>query len=81
MDNSSRFFANKKCEYYPCHKCDSDLNCLFCYCPLYAFDCPGDYYISEKNGKKIKNCRNCTFPHDPENYDAVIALLKSFMIN
>ena len=30
----------------------------------------------EKNGKTIKVCTNCTFPHQPENYDKVIAVLK-----
>ncbi len=76
MDNSSRFFANKECEYYPCHKCDFDINCLFCYCPLYQLDCPGNYTIVEKNGRKIKSCLNCTFPHNPENYDPIVSILK-----
>ena len=53
MDDSSRFFANKKCEYYPCHTCDTDLNCLFCYCPLYHLSCPGNYRMKEKDGRKI----------------------------
>ncbi len=76
MANSSRFFANKECEYYPCHDSDGDINCLFCYCPLYNYDCPGDYKIIDKNGKKIKSCLNCDFPHKEENYDTVIAILK-----
>ncbi len=76
MANSSRFFANKECEYYPCHDCGSEINCLFCYCPLYNFDCPGNYKIIDKNGKKIKSCINCDFPHRAENYDAVVAILK-----
>ncbi len=76
MANSSRFFSNKECEYYPCHDCDGDLNCLFCYCPLYNYDCPGNYRIIDKEGRKIKSCLNCEFPHKAENYDAVIAILK-----
>ncbi len=76
MANSSRFFANKECEYYPCHDCGGEINCLFCYCPLYNFDCPGNYKIIDKNGKKIKSCINCDFPHRAENYDAVVAILK-----
>ncbi|MBQ3009245.1 MAG: metal-binding protein, partial [Oscillospiraceae bacterium] len=36
MKNSFRFFENRDCEYYPCHKTDHPLNCLFCYCPLYS---------------------------------------------
>nr|WP_297707753.1 cysteine-rich small domain-containing protein [uncultured Butyrivibrio sp.] len=76
MKNSSRFFANKECEYYPCHKSDVDLNCLFCYCPLYNLNCPGDYTIIEKGDKKIKSCMDCTFPHNPDNYDTIMAILK-----
>jgi len=75
MDDSSRFFANKKCEYYPCHTCDTDLNCLFCYCPLYHLSCPGNYRMKEKDGRKIKSCIDCDFPHRPENYDKVMAIL------
>ena len=48
MENSSRFFANKECEYYPCHKSDGDINCLFCFCPLYNMECPGNYKIIDK---------------------------------
>lgn len=77
MAASSKFFSNKNCEYYPCHNCDTDINCLFCYCPLYTFDCPGDYHMVEKNGKIIKSCINCTFPHKPENFDMVISILRN----
>ena len=75
MDDSSRFFANKKCEYYPCHESDTDLNCLFCYCPLYHLSCPGNYRMKEKDGRMIKSCIDCDFPHRPENYDQVTAIL------
>ena len=36
--NSCHFYANRDCEYFPCHTvADPDnFNCLFCYCPLYA---------------------------------------------
>ena len=76
MENSSRFFANRECEYYPCHKSDGDINCLFCFCPLYNMECPGNYKMVDKGERKIKSCIDCTFPHEPENYDVVIALLK-----
>jgi Zn-finger protein len=29
-----------------------------------------------KNGRQIKDCSNCTYPHDPENYAAVVEFLK-----
>lgn len=76
MENSYRFFANRDCEYFPCHKVVGDFNCLFCYCPLYLKEnCPGKPAYIEKDGKKIKDCTNCIFPHQPENYDAVIRIL------
>jgi len=81
MKNSGSFFANKECEYYPCHKTEEDINCLFCYCPMYAMDnCPGSYEIIEtSSGKRIKSCMDCTFPHKAENYEKVIAVLKANM--
>ena len=76
MNNSSRFFENKECEYYPCHKGIEEMNCLFCYCPLNALEhCPGTPEYIEVNGKRIKDCSNCTFPHKAENYDVIIKLL------
>ena len=78
MNNSSRFFQNNACEYFPCHKGLTEFNCLFCYCPLYTREhCPGNPSWLERNGKRIKVCTDCTFPHRPENYDTVIAFLKA----
>lgn len=71
---SYKFFQNKECEYYPCHKGIKEINCLFCFCPLYAKnDCGGNYKILE-NG--VKDCSSCTFPHIRENYEKVIEKLK-----
>lgn len=77
MENSYRFFANKDCKYYPCHEGIKELNCLFCYCPLYSLEkCPGkNEYVTAKDGTRIKVCTDCTFPHQPENYDTIIKLL------
>lgn len=71
-ENNYSFCQNKNCEFFPCHKIENleNFNCLFCYCPLYALgkDCGGNYkYI---NG--IKDCSNCSFPHQKENYSKVI---------
>lgn len=80
MEDSARFFSNKKCEYYPCHKMDGDLNCLFCYCPLYSLkNCPGNYEIKKIREREIKVCTNCTFPHHAENYDKIIRILRANM--
>ena len=76
MEKSYRFFENKECQYHPCHKGIEQLNCLFCYCPLYYLEnCPGEYKYIESNGKMIKECTDCTFPHKAENYDAIIDFL------
>ena len=79
---SFKFFSNKKCKFFPCHnkeffdKPDKpvELNCLFCFCPLYAMGdkCGGTFKYSEKG---VKDCMNCHFPHKPEHYDLVIEKL------
>ncbi|MBP3604644.1 MAG: metal-binding protein, partial [Lachnospiraceae bacterium] len=33
----------------------------------------------EKEGRTIKVCTNCIFPHQPENYDSVIQTLRNKM--
>lgn len=79
MNDSYRYFENRACQYYPCHKGMEELNCLFCYCPLYTLKCLGNYHYLEKDGKKIKVCTDCTFPHQAENYDKVMQILKHQM--
>ncbi len=80
MKNSHRFFENKECKYFPCHEGVDDFNCLFCYCPLYHLEnCPGNPVYKEKEGRQVKICTNCTFPHQVENYDTVIGILKNKM--
>lgn len=77
MKNSYRFFANRECEYYPCHKNIEEMNCLFCYCPLYEREhCPGKPEYIETAGGRIKSCMDCTFPHEPENYDIIMQFLR-----
>lgn len=76
MEHSHRFFENRDCKYFPCHKGLGDFNCLFCYCPLYARkNCPGNPEYIEHAGRSVKACTNCAFPHQPQNYDALIQLL------
>lgn len=73
---NSRYFQNKDCEYYPCHPME-ELNCLFCFCPLYEKgDCGGAYTMIEgKDGKMVKDCSNCCLPHEPAGYDYIISRL------
>ena len=74
--NSYKFFANKDCKYYPCHTGIEEMNCLFCYCPMYRLKkCPGTPEYIDVKGKKIKSCLDCTFPHKPENYEKIMKLL------
>ena len=76
MEHSYKYFENKACKYYPCHEGIEELNCLFCYCPLYGLThCPGTYEYIEIPSGRIKSCMNCIFPHRAENYDIVIQLL------
>lgn len=70
-----QFVQNKACEYFPCHKGDEDtFNCLFCYCPLYALKekCGGNFRYTDKG---IKDCSQCTKPHDANGYEHVRAHL------
>ena len=71
---SYKFFQNRECEYFPCHKCaDSErFNCLFCYCPLYVLGkkCGGNFRYTESG---IKDCTNCMIPHEKENYGRITA--------
>ena len=38
MEHSYKFFENKACKYNPCHEGMEQINCLFCYCPLYDME-------------------------------------------
>lgn len=89
MKNSSKFFQNNECEYFPCHKVNNEeelksgeqrpeegFNCLFCYCPLYQLEhCIGNVKWINVDGKRIKDCSDCVVPHKPENYDKIMAFL------
>ena len=59
------------CEFFPCHQPWTEgMNCKYCYCPLYEHkDCQHfggkpKFFISE--GEKIKDCSDCTLPHQPD---------------
>ena len=81
--NKYKFFEHRECEYYPCHNLeeltDKKLNCLFCYCPLYRNDpCPGTFTIISPKGKQIKDCSACTFIHDLNNYELIMAAIVQY---
>ena len=77
---SYRFFQNKECEYFPCHKCsdEKDFNCLFCYCPLYVLgdQCGGAFTYTEQG---IKDCSACMKPHLAESYDTIMEKMGAVM--
>lgn len=72
--DSFRWFSNRTCEYFPCHKgADPEqFNCLFCYCPLYTLGdrCGGAFVYTEEG---IKDCSGCLLPHSPGGYDHIIS--------
>ena len=72
--DAASFFQHTACECFPCHKSvdPERFNCLFCYCPLYTLDekC-GGVFTYTADGEK--DCRNCGFPHDSENYERIIS--------
>lgn len=74
--NSFKYFENHDCRYYPCHDMEH-INCLFCYCPLYFLDkCPGTYsMVRTKDGRNVKSCMGCSWPHRAENYEKIMKLL------
>ena len=76
LSENYRFFNHSACEFYPCHDMPADdLNCLFCFCPLYRLgeDCGGNFtYIDGVDGARIKDCSACTVPHRRENYDYIL---------
>ena len=78
MENNHKYFINRNCKYFPCHKIldDNDFNCMFCFCPLYSFgsECGGNFKFSGE--KKIKNCIDCILPHKPEYYSIIMEKLK-----
>lgn len=84
MSEHYSYFGHETCEYYPCHRGwhetgrnEAEFNCLFCYCPLYSREqCPGTpSYFMDKTGRRIKDCSNCIYPHQPENYEKIISCL------
>ena len=77
MENSHRFYQNKACQYFPCHKVENEeaFSCLFCYCPLYTLgdDCGGNCTYTKEG---IKDCSGCLLPHSVKGFDYVNSKFK-----
>ena len=80
MCGSSKFFQNMECEYFPCHEVEEgeELNCMFCYCPLYMLkgECGGDFKYT--NG--FKDCSECMIPHSKDAYQYIMSHMTSVLI-
>ncbi len=76
MTKNHKFFQNRKCEYFPCHKVENEneFNCMFCYCPLYMLkgDCGGNFKYT--NG--FKDCSDCKLPHTREAYRHIMSKME-----
>lgn len=77
VEDTSRFYSNYTCKYFPCHKTDSEqFNCIFCYCPMYYLHaCLGKPKYMQSGGSTIKDCTECDYSHRPENYGNIIGYL------
>ena len=75
-----KFFQNRACEFFPCHKgvTQDEFNCMFCYCPLYALGdrCGGKFCYTEGG---VKDCSNCLRPHIRSSYDSILNDMNSVM--
>ncbi len=72
-------FTNDACPFLPCHAgVKREFNCLFCYCPLIAYECPGPYEVfTDAHGLTRKDCSACTLPHD--GYQASWAFIQQWL--
>jgi Zn-finger protein len=68
------FFEYRQCEFFPCHKGLKELNCLFCFCPVYTdWNCPGKWSLTPDG---VKDCSKCTKFHRRSGYDQLMEYLK-----
>ena len=62
--HDERFFCNRDCIFFPCHKTsdEENFNCIYCFCPLYTLGdkCGGNYTYTADG---VKSCENCCVPH------------------
>lgn len=75
--NDYSYFANRECQYYPCHA-NADLecfNCLFCFCPLFSLGehCGGKFKYTVAGEK---DCTDCLIPHITGGYEHIVSKLK-----
>ena len=71
MPEGFKHFSHTACEFYPCHHLENQ-NCLFCYCPLYTFECGGNYTVRDG----VKDCSDCVLVHGEGSFEFVQVKLK-----
>ncbi|QIK37743.1 hypothetical protein GWK36_06815 [Caldichromatium japonicum] len=78
-NESYKGYSHSACPFYPCHAgVRRAFNCLFCYCPLYAYECPGPYrVIAGPCGQLQKDCTDCRLPH--EGYRAAWSFIQKWL--
>jgi len=66
-----------ECKFYPCHFNGQD--CSLCYCPFYPcliYRLGGELINSD--GKLVWSCKNCSWVHEKENLEEILAYFSSF---
>jgi Zn-finger protein len=70
VKDNYKYFRHDNCEFFPCHDgSESYHNCLFCYCPLYYFNCEGNFTFTVDG---IKDCTYCLNPHIEGGWEYII---------
>ena len=65
-----KHFSNYNCPHYPCHEIPDQLNCLFCFCPLYHLaECGGNPRTTDAS---VRDCSHCILPHAPDGYEYIM---------
>ncbi len=70
--------SNRECKYYPCHFSGQD--CTWCYCPFYPCmeeATGGQRKLSNKSGREVWSCKNCTWIHLPRNAERLFVGMHS----
>jgi len=70
------------CEFFPCHEWKDGMTCEYCYCPIYEKECKafgGNPKFIDDGSKLVKDCSDCTLPHEP-NFENLLTKIKKDVI-
>jgi Zn-finger protein len=70
-----KYFVNKECEHYPCHKGvpEGEWSCLFCYCPW--------FWSCGSKGNNGELCIACNMPHYRDRWELIQTGLKNMYVS